>query len=221
MPMTDPYTKVQESPPKATRIIIKPLNSSGRSSASGSPDLDDDNQDRDYCIFLSHWEHVLYSGPKRWFILIMLTPDSDDVLLYQLHGTTDSYNYQPPTTIRLSETSKYIVRTRIGTVPESRLGEFQEIVSKTPITMFDMRWNSQNWMTHAIKRLKDAGFDIRASAHEEFLKELAETRPGESAIRISILSLALVTSSLSTRARVHPRVLLRSPRRHPPPERTS
>lgn len=125
-------------------------------------------------ISVAQYGHPLLKGARHWSILIHQEPLSSAwsgiVDVYQVVGSTETYEYDTKHSVDLNRDRSYMGRVVLGSIQKSSLASVDGILKKVPITRGDLKYNCQNWVIDGLKALAAKQVDVQQPSLEDLAK---------------------------------------------------
>lgn len=105
-------------------------------------------------------------------------------MAFQITGSTNTYEVKQPEEVELLHSNTYMGSVSVGTVHRDYAfgaegTALATIVQRTPVVRENLNWNCQNWVIAALKRLKDAQYDISEVSVEELQTQFTQVQREE------------------------------------------
>lgn len=126
-----------------------------------------------FSVSVGQFGHPLLKGARHWSILIENTPQPTswtyDAVLYQVSGSTYTYEYAKPLSLNLREDPTFMGNVHAGYLSGDQRDQVDAILSEVPVVHGDLGWNCQNWVVTGLQALANAGFDVKTYSQPEML----------------------------------------------------
>jgi hypothetical protein len=116
-------------------------------------------------VVVAQYGHVRLPGAKHWAIVVITDSTKLKGTAFQLTGSTTTYQAKQPEEVELLHSQSYMGSVKVGMVHRDRAfgvdgTALGTIIQATEVVRGSLQWNCQNWVVAALKRLRDAQYDI-------------------------------------------------------------
>jgi hypothetical protein len=130
-------------------------------------------------VVVAQYGHVRLAGAKHWSIVILTDPGSASGVAYQITGSTTTYEVKEPEEVRLLQSKSFMGCVEVGSMKKGHAfgterTSAESIIRETEVVKGNIRWNCQNWVVAALRRLRDAQYDISDVSLEGLQDQLAQ-----------------------------------------------
>lgn len=135
-------------------------------------------------IVVAQYGHLRLPGAKHWAIVVITDSSKLKGVAFQITGSTNTYEVKQPEEVELLHSNTYMGSVSVGTVHRDYAfgaegTALATIVQRTPVVRGNLNWNCQNWVVAALKRLKDAQYDISEVSVEELQTQFTQVQREE------------------------------------------
>ncbi|EMD39012.1 hypothetical protein CERSUDRAFT_93051 [Gelatoporia subvermispora B] len=85
--------------------------------------------------------------------------------VFHIVGSTSGFGYQRQDNVHFTSPAQYRGKLFLGSVAASQVAKMESLFRQVEIFNNDARWNCQNWVFAAVRKLVGYGFPVRAFAN--------------------------------------------------------
>jgi hypothetical protein len=133
-------------------------------------------------VVVAQHGHERLPGAKHWSIVVITDTVNLEGVAFEVTGSTTTYEVKQPEEVQLLNSQSYMGRIKVGTVHIDRAFGIEDtaavgtIIQSTPVVRGSLNWNCQNWVVAALKRLRDAQYDISEQSVEVLQTQFSQVQ---------------------------------------------
>ncbi|KZV80135.1 hypothetical protein EXIGLDRAFT_433846 [Exidia glandulosa HHB12029] len=120
-------------------------------------------------VAVAEYGHESLPGARHWALLVVHEPRADGAYVFQLTGSTSTYEVKPPEVVTVSRAQSYLGRITVGSVSPDELPALGAVVRGVQVRRGDRNWHCQHWVCDVLSALHATSFNVVSRTRQQLV----------------------------------------------------